>query len=89
MEKQSLQAFVNHWLVEVAFGAYGREDLPELSEKMLKELEGHLKKREDVLRSKHITDLAQAVGILQGLGHPNDLLERHYQEAVSRLRQKE
>lgn len=48
-----------------------------------------LKKREDELRSRHITDLAQAVGILQGLGHPNDLLERHYQEAVSQLKQKE
>lgn len=41
-----LKAFVNGWLVEVAFGVYDREDLPRLADKMLSEIAHHTKEAE-------------------------------------------
>lgn len=35
--EEELKAFINGWLVEVAFGVYDREDLPKLADKMLAE----------------------------------------------------
>jgi hypothetical protein len=37
-DEDKLKSFANGWIVEVAFGAYGREDLPKLADKMIKEL---------------------------------------------------
>jgi hypothetical protein len=38
-ELDKLKAFVNGWLVEIAFGVFDREDLPRLADKLLIQLE--------------------------------------------------
>lgn len=76
-----------YWVVKAAKSHYSGQP-PVLSPgdvKMAESLPGLVSKAVAEAQSRHITDLARAVGILQGLGHPDVLLERHYNEAVARL----
>lgn len=54
----TLKQFVNGWLVEVAFGVYDREDLPELADKMLAQLTPVVAEREKLARIDELQRLS-------------------------------